>query len=45
MTQAIVATSNYISASICASTKNQPASVCQSSGVQAAAKSLASAAK
>lgn len=45
VTQAIVATSNYISASICASTKNQPASVCQSSGVQAAAKSLASAAK
>jgi hypothetical protein len=45
VTQAIVATSNYISASICASTKNQPTSVCQSAGVQAATKALAAAAK
>jgi Domain of unknown function (DUF929) len=40
VTQAIVATANYISAGICASTKNQPTAVCQSSGVQAAAKAL-----
>ena len=40
MTQAIVATANYITAGICASTKNQPTNVCQSSGVQAAAKAL-----
>jgi len=39
-TQAIVATSNYMSAAICASTKNQPSSVCTSSGVQAASKAL-----
>ncbi|HEY7916342.1 MAG TPA: DUF929 family protein [Acidimicrobiales bacterium] len=39
-TQAIVATSNYMSAAICASTKGAPASVCTSSGVQAAAKAL-----
>jgi len=39
-TQAIVATSNYMSAAICASTKGAPASVCASSGVQAAAKAL-----
>ena len=39
-TQAIVATANYISASICATTKNAPASVCTSSGVEAAAKAL-----
>jgi hypothetical protein len=39
-TQAIVATSNYMSAAICASTKGAPASVCNSSGVQAAAKAL-----
>ena len=39
-TQAIVATANYITASICASTKGAPASVCSSSGVQAAAKAL-----
>jgi Domain of unknown function (DUF929) len=44
VTQAIVATSNYISASICASTKNQPTSVCQSPGVQAATKAMAAAA-
>jgi hypothetical protein len=39
-TQAIVATANYMSAAICASTKNAPASVCTSSGVEAAAKAL-----
>lgn len=40
VTQAIIAMSNYYSAGICASTKGQPGSVCQSSGVQAAAKAL-----
>jgi hypothetical protein len=39
-TQAIVATANYMSASICATTKNAPASVCTSPGVEAAAKAL-----
>ncbi len=39
-TQAIVTTSNYMSAAICASTNGQPGSVCTSSGVQAAAKAL-----
>jgi hypothetical protein len=39
-TQAIVATANYMSAAICASTKGAPASVCTSSGVQAASKAL-----
>jgi hypothetical protein len=39
-TQAIVATANYITAAICASTKGAPASVCQSPGVQAAARAL-----
>ncbi len=39
-TQAIVTTANYMSAAICASTKGAPASVCQSSGVQAATKAL-----
>ncbi|MGH9081400.1 MAG: DUF929 family protein, partial [Acidimicrobiales bacterium] len=39
-TQAIVATANYISAAICTSSKGAPASVCQSSGVQAAARAL-----
>ena len=39
-TQAIVGTANYISAAICASTKNAPASVCTSSGVTAASKAL-----
>jgi hypothetical protein len=39
-TQAIVATANYITAAICASTKGAPASVCQSPGVQAATKAL-----
>jgi hypothetical protein len=40
VTQSIVGTANYISAAICASTKDAPASVCNSSGVKAAAKSL-----
>jgi hypothetical protein len=39
-TQAIVTTANYMSAGICASTKDQPSSVCTSSGVKAAAKAL-----
>jgi hypothetical protein len=39
-TQAIVATANYFSAAICASTKGQPGSVCKSSGVMAASKAL-----
>jgi Domain of unknown function (DUF929) len=39
-TQAIVGTANYISAAICASTKNAPTSVCTSSGVMAASKAL-----
>ena len=33
-------TANYISAAVCASTNNAPASVCSSAGVKAAAKSL-----
>lgn len=40
VTQAIVATANYLSASVCASDGQQPASVCTSSGVSAAAKAL-----
>ena len=40
VTQAIVGTANYMSAGICASTKQQPSTVCQSSGVQAADKAL-----
>ena len=39
-TQAIVATANYITASVCASTTNAPAAVCTSPGVQAATKAL-----
>jgi Domain of unknown function (DUF929) len=39
-TQAIVATANYFSATICASSKGQPGSVCKSPGVMAAAKAL-----
>jgi Domain of unknown function (DUF929) len=39
-TQAILTTANYMSAAICASSKNAPSSVCDSSGVQAAAKAL-----
>jgi len=40
VTQAILTTGNYMSAGICQATKGQPGSVCQSSGVQAAAKAL-----
>jgi hypothetical protein len=40
VTQAIVGSANYISAAICAGTKDAPASVCTSPGVEAAAKSL-----
>jgi hypothetical protein len=39
-TQAIVATANYLTAAICAGTKGAPASVCDSPGVEAAAKAL-----
>ena len=39
-TQAIVATANYIAASICSGSSNAPTSVCQSPGVQAASKAL-----
>jgi Domain of unknown function (DUF929) len=39
-TQAIVTTANYISAAICASSKDAPASVCDSPGVKAAASAL-----
>ena len=39
-TQAILGTANYISAVVCASTKQQPTAVCTSSGVQTAAKAL-----
>jgi thiol-disulfide isomerase/thioredoxin len=42
ITQAIVGTANYISAAICAGTKQQPSSVCASSGVQAADKAMKS---
>lgn len=38
--QAIIGTSNYISAGICAATGGHPGSVCSSSGVQAAAKAM-----
>jgi hypothetical protein len=40
VTQSIVGTANYISAAICASTKDTPSSVCSSPGVKAADKSL-----
>jgi hypothetical protein len=40
VTQAIVATSNYMSASTCHITNQQPASVCTSKGVTEAAKAL-----
>ena len=40
VTQAIIATANYLSAGICQATKGQPANVCTSAGVQAAAKAL-----
>ena len=39
-TQAILATGNYMSATICKATHGQPGAVCTSSGVQAAAKAL-----
>jgi hypothetical protein len=39
-TQAIVTTANYMTAAICASTKDAPSSVCDSPGVEAAAKAL-----
>jgi hypothetical protein len=40
VTQAILTTGNYMTAGICQASKGQPGSVCQSSGVQAAAKAL-----
>jgi hypothetical protein len=40
ITQAIVASANYLSASVCAIDGQQPSTVCMSGGVQAAAKSL-----
>ncbi len=40
VTQAIVGTANYLSAGICASTGQQPANVCSSAGVKAAATAL-----
>lgn len=39
-TQAIISTSNYLSASICATTNQQPTSVCGSKGVTAASKAM-----
>jgi hypothetical protein len=40
VTQSIVGTANYITAAICASTKQQPTAVCTSAGVKAAATAL-----
>jgi 6,7-dimethyl-8-ribityllumazine synthase len=40
VTQAVIGTANIVSASVCAGTKQQPAAVCTSKGVQAAAKAL-----
>ncbi|HUD69658.1 MAG TPA: DUF929 family protein [Acidimicrobiales bacterium] len=40
VTQAIIATANYVSAGICAMTHSQPTSVCHSSGVAAAAATM-----
>lgn len=40
VTQTILSASNYFSAAICENTKGQPASVCQSKGVKAAAKAM-----
>lgn len=37
VTQAIIATANYVSAGLCSMAKSPPASVCNSSGVEAAA--------
>lgn len=40
VTQAIIATANYLTAGICSTTGGQPASVCTSKGVTAAAKAM-----
>lgn len=40
VTQAIVSTANYMTAATCAADNQQPGNVCNSSGVQAAAKAL-----
>jgi hypothetical protein len=40
VTQAIITTANYLTASICKTTSGQPGDVCQSKGVQAAAKAM-----
>ena len=40
VTQAIIASSNYLSAGVCAIDGQMPASVCTSKGVAAAAKAL-----
>ncbi len=40
VTQAIIASANYLVAGTCSITKQQPASVCTSKGVMAAAKAL-----
>ncbi len=40
VTQAIVSSANYVSASICSVTMDQPGSVCHSPGVQAAARAM-----
>jgi hypothetical protein len=42
LTQAIVGTANYLTASICAGTGNMPSNVCTSKGVRAAAQALRS---
>lgn len=42
LTQAIVGTANYLTASICAGTGNKPSNVCASKGVRAAAQALRS---
>ena len=40
VTDAIVATANYLSAAICVATKDQPSNVCTSAGVSAAKKAM-----
>jgi hypothetical protein len=40
VTQAIITAANYFTASICATTKSAPASICNSAGVQAAATAM-----
>ena len=40
VTDAIVATANYLSAAICVATKNQPGNVCSSAGVVAAKRAM-----